>query len=157
MKEILERMYKKARQLLLEEFKHCRTEFQYKDAFGFDPNGDSCEIEIKLNDYDFFKEFTKPSKKDKHEAYLNRPDLCPTRFYFMVPRIIWDRALARINDTPIMNRYGLIVYDPFMDSVKIVKKSEKLSDFPFRGQMLDKPFSDQRLKMVKNLPESIWL
>ena len=147
-KPVSENMFRHAINMLASEFENVEQEFHHKDVFGYTPNGSSCEIEVKVNDYDFYKEFNKPCKKFKHEHYSKNPNICPTRFYFMVPRNLMPKAIKKINENPWYNKYGLIVYDYFMDSYKIVKKSEILSNQPFIGEVLDIPFRDFKHKRV---------
>lgn len=147
-KHISQKMIEHARDLLLKEFENVEVEFHHKDVFGFTANGASCEIEIKVNDYDFNKEFTKPSKKFKHDNYKTSPEICPTRFYFMVPRNLLSTARNRIERTSWYQNYGLIIYDDFMDAYKIIKKSEILSTEPFTGEILTIPFKDYKHKRI---------
>ncbi len=142
------RMYKHAEAMLLREFDVVEKEFQHKDVFGFTPNGSSCEIEIKVSDYDFYKEFGAPRKKFKHKAYKNNPEICPTRFYFFVPSNLVEKALRRMKRSKWYNRYGLISYHVATDQIVIVKKSEILSDSPFLGEILIMPFKDYRHKNI---------
>lgn len=147
-KTVADRMYVHAIAILQNEFSFVKEEFHHKDVFGYNPGGASCEIEIKVNDYDFYKEFNSPKKKFKHKHYSEQSNICPTRFYFFVPRNLMVRALRKMENNPWYNKYGLIIYDYFMDAYKIVKKSEVLSDSPFIGEILDTPFRDYKHKRV---------
>lgn len=97
------------------------------DVFGWTEGGDSCEIEIKVADYDFHKEFTKPIKKAKHRYYrsANSDKFVPTRFYYFVLSNLTDRALKRIKRHRLP--YGLIEFNSLTGEVKIVRKSERLT------------------------------
>ena len=152
---IKENMYAIAAFMLRKEFKTVYEEYNFMDSFAYEHGGDSVEIEIKVNDYDFCKEFTKPCKKAKHLAYryhAKKPHgFCPTRFYFFVPIKMKDRALARIIKT--YPEYGLIVWDAYNMQETIIRKAKRMHEKPFIGEWLDKPF----LKYLKHYKDQYGL
>lgn len=141
-----QRLYQIGRELLKKEFAFVKTEFNHMDLFGFNFGGDSCEIEVKVADYDFYKEFNKFEKQCKHSAYKNIPEVCPTRFYFLVLHNMAEKALRKIEAE--LPKYGLITWCPYEDQVRILKKSERLSEVPFQGDLLARPFSKYQTKKV---------
>jgi len=147
-----ERMYFHAKRLLEREFEFVVEEKYLKDAFGFDIGGDSCEIEIKVCDTDFHKEFTKLSKSFKHDFYREASQAgslgVPTRFYFMVPLKYKDMALSRMYVGSGYWRYGLITYCRLFDECEIVRKSGTISHENFHGEYLQKPYSFQRTNNI---------
>lgn len=133
-------MFKHGRALLNREFENVVEEFHYMDLFGFNLNGESCEIEVKVADYDFHKEFTKKSKVEKHSKYLHcvahkekSPYWCPTRFYFMVLQNLTTRALTKIDNKGLP--YGLIEYNSLSGEITIIRKSKKLTHKKFLGEL----------------------
>lgn len=130
-------MFRIGRELLKSEFQEVHEEFNAMDIFGFTPHGDSCEIEVKVADYDFHKEFKKESKVKKHAgymfAYATGKGFVPTRFYFFVLSNLTKRALAKIEAKQLP--YGLIEYNSSSGEYRIVKKSEKLTSKPFLGEL----------------------
>ena len=150
-------MYIKAVSLLLREFKNVEVEHNHMDVFGFNLGGDSVEIEVKINCYDFNKEFTKPCKKAKHRAYKYHAKMplgfCPTRYYFFVPKNLAIKALSRIKKE--LPHYGLIIWDETNQQERVIRKAKKLHDKPFKGITLDFPFKDylkhyRKLEQVQN-------
>lgn len=137
-------MFKTAKQMLEKEFEFVEEEFSHMDVFGYTPNGDCCEIEVKVADYDFYKEFTKPNKKAKHSSYRwnskNQVGFCPNRFYFFVLDNLRDKALKRMKRSRL--KYGLITFNPYTKKVDIVKKSERLTEMKFCGELPHFPYKD---------------
>lgn len=137
-------MYKIGEWLLRKEFCIVKKEYNFMDLFAYHQStGDSCEIEIKCNDYDFYKEFTKPCKRAKHKAYkyhARKPlGFCPTRFYFLVPHILGARALKRIKaEYP---HYGLIVWNTYEKQERIIRKAKRMHEKPYNNEFLEKPFA----------------
>lgn len=138
------RMYELGKEQLEKEFQYVEVERYFKDLFGYNPDGDCVEIEVKCSDYDFYKEFTKPCKKAKHLAYKyhNRKGkgFSPTRYYFLVPSILQNKALTRIKKE--YPKYGLIVYSSKEDKIFLLRKAKRLHDRPFKGERLATPFTD---------------
>ena len=116
--------------MLLSEFSNVAKESQYRDVYGFNPGGESCEIEIKVACYDLYKEFSKDSKVRKHARYMiahkeKRTKEVPTRFYFFVlGDSLARRALALVDKHNLP--YGVIKYKPGKDKTYIMRKSQKL-------------------------------
>ena len=143
-------MFEHGKALLRKEFDHVFEEFEHMDLVGFNEGGDSCEIEIKVADYDFYKEFKKESKLAKHGMYLcefGRKDgfyFCPTRYYFMVLSNFTVRALKYLNQK--MLPYGLIEYNSLKDRVLIIKKSERLTEQKWDGLLPECRGRDYRHK-----------
>ena len=145
---ITNEFYDVGAELLSQEFSQVRKEFCFMDLFGYDWDGDCCEIEVKLNDYDFHKEFTKPCKMAKHDHYRrarrNQSGFCPTRYYFLVPRSFRNRALSRIiREKPY---YGLITYCHLNKRAVIARKSKRLTEKKFIGKVLGTPYRDNKLR-----------
>jgi len=138
--------------LLNQEFSVVEQNFRLMDLFGYNPNGHSCEIEIKVNDYDFYKEFSKPSKKKKHQMYEKNKDrkfgFCPRRFYFFVPYTMEKRALKWMKQFEWYKNYGLLTYNHFSREVRVAKKSNILNRFPFRGIVPVRPYGCDKYKRI---------
>lgn len=144
-------MYLAGAELLHKEFETVLREDNFMDLFAFNNNGDSCEIEVKVNDYDFYKEFTKPCKRSKHLAYKYHARMpygfCPTRYYFMVPWTLEHRAITRIRKE--LSHYGLITYHQSTCKVKIIRKAKRMHEKPYIGEKLNFPF-DKYIKHYRD-------
>lgn len=142
-------------QLLRKEFPIVKREFKLMDIWGYDPDtGHTIEIEVKCNDYDFYKEFNKPCKQDKHINYRmsagNWQGYCPTRFYFMLPRIFAPRAIEYMEHQNWWYRkYGIIAYDRNDNTCLLWKKSDCLTHKTYKGYLPIKPYSKMRYRKVK--------
>ncbi len=147
--QISKDMYLAGMELMRKEFETVLKEYSLMDLFAFNMGGDTCEIEIKVNDYDFYKEFTKYCKKYKHLAYkyhAKRPHgFCPTRYYFMVPYNLRLKAIIRIKKE--LPHYGLIVFHD--GKPIIVRKAKRMHKKPYTGETLKRPF-DKYIKHYKD-------
>ena len=126
-------MFKLGEAILKKEFEHVETEYAFMDLFGCNHNGDSCEIEIKCGDYDLYKELVKPSKVAKHTNYLAGVGFVPTRFYFLVLQPVERKAIAWMDKHSLP--YGLLVFNSNNGHGYMARKSQKLSDLPFLGEV----------------------
>ena len=144
MKKPVYYMFQEARVMLAREFSEIRQEFNHMDVFGYNQNGDCCEIEVKVADYDFYKEWGKAGKVHKHKSYRqaakHRRGFCPNRFYFMVMTNLEERAIKKLDATK--SPYGLITYNSLTHEINIVRKSEKLTDKPFDGEISNIPYKE---------------
>lgn len=113
-----------AKSWLEETYENVHFEYQHKDVFGFDKDGDSTEIEIKVADYDFYKEFRRKSKVRKHIHYVQGID-APTYFYFYVLSNFTERAIKGIDEFKLP--YGLIEYNSLTKMTNIVRKPTRLT------------------------------
>lgn len=130
-------MFEIGKELLSKEFSCVEEEISGMDLFGYNVYGPCCEIEIKVSDYDIYKEFRKPTKKEKFKAYMKAKKtgdgFCPTRFYYFVPEK-YHALIQRLIIRHRRNYAGIILYNHFKKSHSIVKKSEIVTDKPFVGE-----------------------
>lgn len=126
-------MFELGTSILKKEFEVVQEEYAHMDLFAFNPNGDSCEIEIKCGQYDILKEMGKISKKQKHFNYCKKVGFVPTRFYFFVLKPCMKTALTFLDKYKLP--YGLLVYDTNKGIGYLVRKSARLSEQPFAGEV----------------------
>ena len=126
-------MFDLGKHILNKEFEFVEEEFAHMDLFGFTPNGDSCEIEIKCGQFDIYKEMSRLSKREKHKNYKKKKGFVPTRYYFFVLKPSLKTAEKFLDEYKLP--YGLLVYDSNNGTGYLVRKSERLSDLPFTGEL----------------------
>jgi hypothetical protein len=141
----LKAMFLLGHKILEDKYQSVCMEYKFMDLFGFNYNGESCEIEIKTSDYDFHKEFAKGSKVKKHDKYLNNKEFTPTFFYFMVNKPASRAALKQIELRKLP--YGLIVYDGLKGTHEVVIESQRLSEQKFVGKFNEYEGIDFRHKI----------
>lgn len=99
-------------------------EYQHKDVYGVSWDSDeSTEIEIKVADYDFLKEFSKKSKLKKHFLYMQGKN-CPKYFYFYVLSNLTARAIKVLDYFNLP--YGLIEFNSLKTKTKIIRRARSL-------------------------------
>lgn len=147
-------MFQIGRELLLREYDNADEEFCFMDIFGYTHGGECCEIEVKVADYDFHKEWKKPSKLAKHAQYWgvakNQTDnFAPNIFYFFTLSNIEGLVLKRLDELKVP--YGLITYNSLKDTFEIVRKAQKIHTRKYQGEVLsfDEDFKDYKHKRSK--------
>ena len=148
-----ENMVNAVKQVMSNDYPVVREEFYNLDVFGYnEETGQTIEVEIKLADYDFYKEFNKPTKRFKHRAYRRAFEkgqgFCPTRFYFCVPYPMKDRAL-RVMRRRKRGYYGLLAFCQLQQKLVVVKRCEPLHDREWDGRVLKQPFKKGETTKVK--------
>lgn len=124
-------MFLIGQKLLEKEFDNVFIEFNGMDIFGFNNNGESTEIEVKTACYDLYKEVV--NKKMKHQNYKKARPFTPTRFYFFINKNLEERARRFLKKHNLS--YGLITYNPLSGDYNIAKKSDKLSEEGYQGEL----------------------
>lgn len=119
--------------MLLKEFEHVKVEVHHMDILGFNLGGDSCEIEVKSANSDLLKEMQKESKLTKHKNYKAGIGFVPTRYYFLTQKTVLKCALKFLDKHELP--YGLIIYNSNTGHWTMERKSEKLSDQKFNGEI----------------------
>ena len=142
-------LFRAGRKFLEEKYETVHEEINFMDLFAHSKSGECCEIEIKMADYDLYKERTKESKSFKHSEYKNQKTFCPNEFYFLVPTNLVKKCIKFCEDS--FPSYGVLEF--YSDNVILHKKSERLTDKKFNGEFLDfkgrKDFKHNQLKMEK--------
>lgn len=120
------------------------------DAFGYNIDGECTEVEIKVADYDFYKEFSKECKVAKHKSYQLSSNLnkgfCPTHFYFMVLHTFEKRALRKMDAEKCP--YGLITYNHSTGQLRLARQCPQLTTMAFTGIVLDTPYVNFQHKRI---------
>ena len=142
-RELSPMLYEAGKKLLDKEFPNVEVEQNMRDLFGYSINGDCIEIEVKASLEDFYKEFNKPCKRDKHKSIewsrRNGVGYCPTRFYFIVPYHLKFTCLRKMNRH--RPQYGMIVFNQVTGECQIYKKAKRLTDRPYMGEKIPKKYS----------------
>lgn len=112
-----------AKSWMQNDHRHVEIEYDRKDVFGWNDKGKSTEVEIKVADYDFYKEFQRKSKVKKHLHYVQGIN-APTFFYFFVLSNFTQRALKCIDDLELP--YGLLEYNTLKKKITIIRIARRL-------------------------------
>lgn len=134
-------VFQAGKEWLGKKYEHVHEEFNFMDIFAFNVEGECCELEVKMADYDFYKERTRDAKVFKHTSYKADDIFCPNYFYFLVPRSTVKKALRTVE--AYFPRYGVIEY---CDNAGLIihKESEKLTDRIYRGELLEYKYRDRK-------------
>ena len=144
-KKLVNFLFEEGKRFLNSKYAIVEEELNHMDLFGFNMLSDSCEIEIKVADYDLYKEATKPVKKMKHKIYATHREtqdgFCPNYFYYLVPENLVVKAVKFVNKH--YPDYGVLAYNPLLiKELRIVKESNRLTNHPFTGELLKIPYKD---------------
>lgn len=128
-------LYEAAKEWLNGRYDHVSVELNGMDLFAVSDKGVTCEIEVKLADYDLYKEKSRDSKIFKHTSYSEGDVFCPTFFYFLVPDNLKVKATKFCEGN--FPKYGIITYSKKRrNKLLVIRESEKLTDKMFDGNLL---------------------
>lgn len=126
-------LFVKGTEWLKERYENVHEEINHMDLFAHTDNSDCCEIEIKMADYDLYKEKGKESKIFKHSNYKDNTTFCPNHFYFLVPSNLVKKCIKFCNT--YFPNYGVLEFDGTEIIVQV--KAKRLSRKIFKGEFLD--------------------
>lgn len=125
-------LFQAGKEWLSKHYSEVQEELNFMDLFGFNLDSESCEIEVKMADYDLYKEKAKECKVFKHKSYAQNDMFCPTYFYFLVPTNLVKKCV-KFCETYFPN-YGVM---EFVDNtITIHKAAERLTERTFQGELL---------------------
>lgn len=126
----------------IKQYHLCATEVLKSDVLVYEDNKKIFhEIEVKISKQDFLNDFKKKKYKENGRKYLIKPNM----FSFCVPEDMKEFCLQYLKDN--YNDYGLIVYYPYVDEIKIVKRAKHINisdnDYKFNINALYKRLSSE--------------
>lgn len=107
-------------------FSLCATECRFMDVAGISGRDENIEVEVKISKSDLYHDF----HKDKHEKYRGGtsyiPYIVPDKFFYCYPEYM-DNEQLREDIKNVNPSYGIMLYDPYYYTYRIVKSAKNLN------------------------------